>query len=688
MGRTITFLLFFLSLRVSLIAQETIGDSTLREVVVEAYASDRALEIVPASIGIINQVDLARFNGRSLLPAINAVPGVRMEERSPGSYRISIRGSSLRSPFGVRNVKVYWNGLPRTDAGGNTYVNLIDINNVNSVEIIKGPGGSLYGAGTGGVVLFSTPRILYSGISAASTFGSYGLRRYSLSGQLQREKVNATVRLSRQSFEGYREQTSTERTSFHSEIQLPVNERNFFSTTLFYTDLFYQTPGGLTLDQFKSDASQARPATATGPGAREQDAAVYNKTFFGGINHEHQWREDLSTTSGLSWSTSNFSNPAIRNFEERDEKNIGARTVTQYGTSKGEVQNTITGGLEFQHLASPIGVYQNNGGTRGDTTSQDKLSSTLFLFFAQNEIAFAEKFYVTLGLSANFNSVGFQRKQPTVIDEERNFDPIVLPRIAILAAVSRNINLFATYSHGFSPPTVAELYPSRNIFDKELNPEKGKNYEVGVKGFGFGKALYFELSAYKFALDETIVIRTDPSIPGDPEYFVNAGETDQLGVEALIKHHAIKNEKSFFSDILLTGSYAYNHYRFNNYFQGDEDFSGNKLTGVPPTTAYAALDLALRKKIYFNIIANYVDHIPLNDANTAFGEQYVLLNGRGGYHHQAGPHLLELFAGVENALDEVYSLGHDLNAAAGRYYNPAPRRSYYLGFKLNILAKP
>ncbi|MEJ0103149.1 MAG: hypothetical protein WDO19_11585 [Bacteroidota bacterium] len=44
---------------------------------------------------------------------MNNTPGVRMEERSPGSYRLNLRGSTLRSPFGVRNVKVYlgWNSI-------------------------------------------------------------------------------------------------------------------------------------------------------------------------------------------------------------------------------------------------------------------------------------------------------------------------------------------------------------------------------------------------------------------------------------------------------------------------------------------------------------------------------------------------------------------------------------------------
>jgi len=62
-----------------------------------------------------------------------------MEERSPGSYRLSMRGSLLRSPFGVRNIKIYMDDLPLTDATGNTYLNLIDLNQLSSIEITSKP---------------------------------------------------------------------------------------------------------------------------------------------------------------------------------------------------------------------------------------------------------------------------------------------------------------------------------------------------------------------------------------------------------------------------------------------------------------------------------------------------------------------------------------------------------------------
>jgi len=81
----------------------------LKDVVVKAYEQNRKLTDVGAPISIVSKASLNRFSNLGILPALNTNPGVRMEERSPGSYRLNIRGSSLRSPFGVRDVKIYWN---------------------------------------------------------------------------------------------------------------------------------------------------------------------------------------------------------------------------------------------------------------------------------------------------------------------------------------------------------------------------------------------------------------------------------------------------------------------------------------------------------------------------------------------------------------------------------------------------
>src|SRR5215203_5537703 len=122
MRKTATCLLFSMAIYHFSNSQNIAVDSsqTLGEVIVKAYEQNRKLIEVAAPVSFTGQSLLNRFGNISILPALNIIPGVRMEERSPGSYRLNIRGSSLRSPFGVRDVKIYLNEIPLTDPSGNT----------------------------------------------------------------------------------------------------------------------------------------------------------------------------------------------------------------------------------------------------------------------------------------------------------------------------------------------------------------------------------------------------------------------------------------------------------------------------------------------------------------------------------------------------------------------------------------
>src|SRR5690606_13458835 len=121
--------------------------------------------------------------------------GIRMEERSPGSYRLAMRGSLIRSPFGIRNVKIYMDELPLTDAGGNTYLNLIDPASIAAIHVLKGPDGSLYGANSGGVIRIQPKGydVQENESSLLISGGSFGLFQEQLS--LQRN-VNANYSFS------------------------------------------------------------------------------------------------------------------------------------------------------------------------------------------------------------------------------------------------------------------------------------------------------------------------------------------------------------------------------------------------------------------------------------------------------------------------------------------------------------
>ncbi len=258
----------------------SLANHALDSVTVTAFNLQSRWQDAPVAMSVVTPRQLQLLNNVSLVPVLNTVPGVRMEERSPGSYRLSIRGSLLRSPFGVRNVKVYWNEIPLTDAGGNTYLQLVDISQVQSLEIIKGPASSLYGANTGGAVIlhsgnYATPKT--NSFRASVSGGSYGLFNEQAAWTHSSKNFQTSIQQSHLQSDGYRDHSSMRRDMIKWDGNWQITDKEKLSFISFYSDLYYQTPGGITKRQLGTD-------TTAYPKAVQQKAAVYNKTAFAGVS--------------------------------------------------------------------------------------------------------------------------------------------------------------------------------------------------------------------------------------------------------------------------------------------------------------------------------------------------------------------------------------------------------------------
>ena len=231
------------------------SDKPLQDVVVTVFNSRVKWKEAPAAVSIIGQKDFQSFSAASALPVLNRVPGIRMEERSPGSYRLSVRGSLLRSPFGIRNIKVYWNQIPFTDATGNTYLNLIDLTQLDQIEVAKGPASSMYGAGTGGVLLMKQNTAFAEKPEHRTRIemsaGSYGYNQQQITQQFNTRKWSSILHLHRLSQDGYREHSAMNRSGIFWQNSVQIHKHQI-KTGLLFTDLFYQTPGGITAADRKS----------------------------------------------------------------------------------------------------------------------------------------------------------------------------------------------------------------------------------------------------------------------------------------------------------------------------------------------------------------------------------------------------------------------------------------------------
>ena len=677
--------ILFLSQIDFIAAQQPASDSTLtlQEVTVKAYEQNRKLRQVPAAVAVISKAQLLHFTNTNILPALNNHPGIRMEERSPGSYRLNIRGSSLRSPFGVRNIKTYYNDIPYTDPGGNTYLNQLGFYNIQSVEVIKGPGSSLYGAGTGGVLLLKTNHPnWHPGLSFDYSAGSFGLNNLNTNLRLGTDAFQNTINYLQLSSNGYRDHSELERKVFTWDLTANLSDKGRITTHFLWGDLFYQTPGGLTLAEYKANPRAARPRVGTTPGAIENKAAIYQRIFLAGISFNQKFSENWQNTTSFYGASTRLLNPTIRNYGRTSEPHTGGRSFFQFTKHFNEATNlNIVTGVEFQQGISSVRIYSNKTGNPDTLQTDDEINNKVFFAFAQGTLELPKGWFITAGASINAQNISITRlsTQP-VIEQKRKYNNEVAPRLALLKQL-KTFSVYGSVARGFSPPTTAELLPSSGIIATNLNAEDGFNFETGIRGT-LAKYVYYDLNAFGFWLEKTIVQRRDAA---GADYFVNAGKTRQLGAEAYLAIPLLRHPKKQFKSIRFWSSLTINNFTYKDFKQLTADYSGNDLPSVPSTTIATGIDMELKNGIYFNTQLYYCDSIPLNDANSALASPYYLLGARLGWKKNLHPKvLMELFIAADNILDEKYSLGNDINAFGGRYYNAAMPFNFAGGISLNF----
>src|SRR5678815_1035029 len=149
--------------------------------------------------------------------------------------------------------------------------------------------------------------------------------------------------------------------------------------------------------------------------------------------------------------------------------------------------------------------------------TDDEINNRVFFAFAQATLELPRSWFITGGISLNTQNLAITRLSVSpVVEQKKKYDNEAAPRLAILKQFAKTLSAYASVSRGFSPPTTAELLPSSGIIATDLNSEDG------LRGtFNHGR-IYFDMNAFRFGLNNTIVQRRDAS-GGD--YFVNAGNT-------------------------------------------------------------------------------------------------------------------------------------------------------------------
>src|SRR5258706_2173215 len=454
-----------------------------------------------------------------------------------------------------------------------------------------------------------------------------------------------------------------------------------------YSDFYYQTPGALTLAQYNANPKQARPTAGTQPGAVQNKAAIYQKIFIAGFSNEYQFNEHWQNTTAVYGAYTDFTNPGIRVYEFRKEPHFGGRSVFTFKQQMGQTNLQLNVGAEAQKGFFNTKDFGNKAGVADSLQLDNNINLWQYMIFAQADFRLPYGFIVTAGVSFNKSSVQFINllSRPSTT-QTRTFENKLPPHVAVLKKISNNISVYGSFARGFSTPTVSEMLRSDGLFGTNLQPQDGADYELGIRGSLLHGKLYFDINGFLFHLNNTIVQRIDA---GGVFYYVNAGSTKQNGIEYYLSYELAGHPNHFITSARVWLSHALHDFHYKSFKQVNTDFSGKSLPGVPEHTIVSGFDIACKAGLYMNFTYNYSDPIYLNDANTDHASPFNLIGARLGYrkniHQKFG---LEIFTGAENLTDTRYSLGNDINAAAGRYYNAAAGRNYYAGLSLQWIKRP
>ena len=667
-----------------LIAQNDTITSLDEITLIEEFISKKAIGITESSS--INTEDLDQFSPIDFAGGINQISGVYLLSGALNTNRITIRGVGSRSRFETDEVRMYFNGIPVTDGTGISTIEAYDFENIGRIEVVKGPKATALGTNLGGALILNTkpPIVGETFLQNNFTIGSYNLIKNNLAFRHSEKNFNININYNHLETDGFRQNNSFERDGLLLTSSLRINSKNKINFLINHIDYTADIPSAINEIDFREDPQRAASIWLAAQGFET------NNYTLAGVSHQHLFNEHLKTTNSLFYSYIDRFEPSP--FEILDEftHGYGFRSITEGRLFKG---NFAIGGELYRdnyYWKTFENLFRENNGNGfllGAQELDNKEIRTQLNVFGTYGFSISKKLLAQIGVNLNNTNYRFFDRfntGNTNTSAKSDFDPIVLPSLNLQYTIT-NGRLFANISRGFSNPGIRETLNPDRVLNPNINQEKGISYEVGGWFSLFKNTLHLNTSVYHMNINDLLV-----SERLDEVRFIgkNAGNTRHQGFEIDANYlWKISNKWS----VLPRLSYTFNDHSFVDFVDGDNDFSGNELTGVPKHLIYSGLTLKQTKGFTFNLTHQFVDKISLTDANTQFSEAFNVFNVQLRYKGMVLDKLgFQLNMGLNNVFDTTYAQSVLINQrsftdAPPRFFNPGNGRNYFAGIGLKYI---
>ena len=682
-------------------------DVGLTVIKVTARKSVESLQEVPVAVTSISADDLGQRNIEVLTEIQQFSPNTTLQRSRGTNSTITafIRGVGQQDPlWGYEpGVGIYIDDVYMARPQGA----VLDIIDVERVEVLRGPQGTLYGKNTiGGAIKYVTkPMSGDAEFKAQATIGDSSQRDIKVTGQipiiddslylgfgfadLQRDGYGKFLQsdLSNQSGENYNKDVNAGRLT----LEYRPNESLFFRLNYDKTDDKSNAKGGYRL--LPSLLTEAPVPDSVYDSYTS--LPTWNKVELEGISFTAQY--DISeftsvkyvTSSRESYSPTNidFDNTALRIFDVPavydDEQKTHEIQLNNYGNNYKLVSGIYYyDGQSCGQFQAILEVLGNSLGAPGLTREVNGCNNSRSIaMYAQTSYDFSDQWSATVGARYTkdkkdayvnngliFDTVypwsgwvpGYVRPEgelvPEVLNDEQEWSKFT-PRVGVEYQASEDVMLFASFSQGFKSGT---FNPRATTAEPAANPEDVDSFEIGMKSEWLDNRLRANVTL--FSLDHTdrqyISVLPGETAADLNQRLGNIGQSEATGAEIDLTYVASDS-------LVLTASIGTIDSKFKEVIDYDEngvqfDKSDNfSISNTPDFTYNLAANYSFESSVGdFVVNASYYyrdDYVLFEENSLLTQKGYGIVNLGINWYSKDGDWSAGLHA--KNLTDKEYMVG-------------------------------
>lgn len=620
---------------------------------------------------------------------LSLLPGVTVANRTNPSQdtRISIRGFGARSAFGARSIRILRDGMPLTLPDGQTPIDYLDLESVGRVEAIRGAASSLYGNASGGVIdlrSIDPPSVPLTG-QIRSFRGADGLGRVTGLFGGTSGVTSYQGNIGHTESHGFRAYAHQKLTNAFLRATTTVGQTRLALIGMGLDMPVAENPGALTRAQADSAPEQADAPSVT----KKARKAVHQVQI--GLSAQRPVMTSGEVQAQVYGGTRTLFNPLTFAVVGVDRTQGGAGARLTLPLAPDGIDNRVSIGADAQWLDDARKNWANCNGVATATAACPTLGVEKGnLSLDQRELVSSIGPYLrdelqigilraTAGVRAD--QVRFELQDHFTSDGRDDSGVRTLRAVSPMGGLAARVTplhtVYATVGSAFETPTTTELGNQADGsagLNRDLKPQYSTSYELGAKGLALSRIQY-DVALFETEVRDELIPFEIPGGAGRT-YYRNAGRTRRRGAEVQLATDV--------GPLSLVSTYSHSHFRFRDFANNGVQYAGNAIPGIPENQFQSAATLHLPKAF---AVAEVItkSRVQVNDANSAHARGFEILNLRAGGTAGFGRPWLAPVIGVQNVFDRRYIGSVAINAsgasiAATKFYEPAPGRTWYVGF--------